>query len=66
MALIDKITAIADGFRSSRGTTDKYTLDQMATLAAETVGTEEIIHHADIPGYTKNAALEVARRVQAL
>lgn len=38
MALIDKLTSIADGFRQSRGTTDKYTLDQMAVLAAEPTG----------------------------
>ena len=37
MALIDKLKAIADGFRSSRGTTQEYTLDEMATLAAEPV-----------------------------
>ena len=35
MALIDKLTAIGDGFRSSRGTDQKYTLDEMAVLAAE-------------------------------
>ena len=38
MALIDKLTAIADGFRTSRGTEQKYTLDEMAVLAAEKVG----------------------------
>ena len=37
MALTDKLVAIADGFRSSRGTTKKYTLDEMATLAAEPI-----------------------------
>lgn len=37
MALIDKLTAIADGFRTSRGTEQKYTLDEMAVLAAEKV-----------------------------
>lgn len=35
MALIDKLTAIGDGFRTSRGVSDKFTLDQMATMAAE-------------------------------
>lgn len=35
MALIDKLTAIGDGFRASRGVSDKFTLDQMATMAAE-------------------------------
>lgn len=38
MALIDKLTAIADGFRASRATNVKYTLDQMAEMAAETGG----------------------------
>lgn len=38
MALIEKLTAIADGFRTSRGTTQEYTLDEMAVLAAEEVG----------------------------
>lgn len=35
MALTDKLTAIADGFRASRGTSPKYSLDHMAILAAE-------------------------------
>lgn len=34
MALIDKITAIADGFRASYGTTDKLSLVEMAELAS--------------------------------
>lgn len=34
MALIDKLKAIADGFRSSRGLTENLSLDEMATLAA--------------------------------
>lgn len=38
MALTDKLTAIADGFRASRGTTEKYSLEQMAVLAAEPAG----------------------------
>ena len=38
MALTDKLTAIGDGFRTSRGTTQEYTLDEMAVLAAEPVG----------------------------
>ena len=31
----DSLIAIGDGFRSSRGTTKKYTLEEMAVLAAE-------------------------------
>lgn len=38
MPLTDKLTAIADGFRASRGMSQKYTLDEMAILAAEKVG----------------------------
>ena len=34
MGLSDKLTAIADGFRSSGGTTAKLSLDEMAALAA--------------------------------
>lgn len=41
MALTNKLTAIADGFRQSRGTEDKYTLEQMAVLAAEPTGGNE-------------------------
>lgn len=45
MALIDKLEAIADGFRSSRGLTDKLTLDEMAVLAAESgSGSVEGVH----------------------
>lgn len=40
MALTDKLTAIADGFRESRGTTDKLSLDEMATLASVPLGGE--------------------------
>lgn len=38
MALIDKLTSIANGFRQSRGITGKLTLDRMAELAAESLG----------------------------
>ncbi len=38
MALIDKLKAIADGFRSARGTSNPLTLDEMAVLAAEPLG----------------------------
>ena len=48
MALTDKLTAIANGFRTSRGTQDKYTLDQMAVLAAEKVGADPVINPLSI------------------
>lgn len=35
MALIDKLKALADAFRASRGLTEALTLDQMTVLAAE-------------------------------
>ena len=38
MALIDKLIAIADGFRASRGLTEELSLDRMAELASEEVG----------------------------
>ena len=51
MALIDKLTAIADGFRDSRGTTEPLTLDEMAVLAAEPIssggGEEEWFNDGD-------------------
>lgn len=39
--LSDKLTAIADGFRASRGTTQEYSLDEMAAMAAEPVGGDD-------------------------
>lgn len=48
MALIDKLEAIGNGFRQSRGTTDKYTLDQMAVLAAEPAGSAAVIESLEI------------------
>ena len=38
MALIDKLTAIADGFRTSRGITEELSLDEMAELARVDIG----------------------------
>jgi hypothetical protein len=38
MALIDKLRAIGDGFRESRGTTQEFTLDEMASMAQEPIG----------------------------
>lgn len=66
MALTDKLTAIADGFRASRGITGKLPLEKMAELAAERVGAAEAIAHAEIPDYVKASALEVAQKVSDL
>ena len=38
MALTDKIIAIANGFRVSRETDKKFSLDEMASMASEKVG----------------------------
>ena len=38
MALTDKLIAIADGFRTSRGLTEELSLDRMAELASEEIG----------------------------
>lgn len=43
MALIEKLRAIGDGFRSSRGTEQEFTLDEMAAMASEPVGVCEMI-----------------------
>lgn len=66
MALTDKLTAIADGFRSSRGTSNTYTLDQMAIMAAEKVTTDPIIIPSEIPSYIKTEVEEVIARVNSV
>lgn len=66
MALTDKLTAIAEGFRTSRGIHDALTLDEMAVLSAEPLGAAENLPHAEIPDYVKQEAMAVARRVQAV
>lgn len=57
----DTLTAIADGFRSSRETTKKYTLDEMAVLAAEKTsgGGSMFASNASgrIPEYERGTAL---------
>lgn len=42
LILEDSLKHIADGFRSSRGTTQEYTLSEMAAMAAEPVPTPKI------------------------
>lgn len=56
MALTDKLTAIAEGFRSSRGTTEKLSLDDMAVLAAENVAPPTQEKTVDI---TENGTAEI-------
>lgn len=66
MALIDKLTAIADGFRASRGTTETYTLDRMAELAAEKVSTETILKPTEYPDYVRKETNRVADEVRTV
>lgn len=40
MALIEKLRAIGDGFRLSRGTEQEFTLDEMAEMASEPVNVQ--------------------------
>lgn len=40
MALIEKLKAIGDGFRSSRGIEQEFTLDEMAEMASEPVNVQ--------------------------
>lgn len=53
MALIDKLRAIGDGFRSSRGTEQEFTLDEMAAMASEPVGVCEMIS-VEIDAYSSS------------
>ena len=66
MALIDKLTAIADGFRASRGTTAKLSLDEMAVLAAENTGVEQNLKALDYPDYVRTETVRVANAVRTV
>lgn len=65
MALIEKLTAIADAIRAKDGTTGTMTLDQMPEKISAITTADNIVH-ADIPDYIKEEALEVAKKVQAV
>lgn len=58
------LTAIANGFRNSRGITENLTLTKMAELAAEK--TDPVILHKDIPEYIKSAASNLVSKVNAV
>ena len=60
------IAAIANGFRTARKITDKLTLAQMATLAAEGAGGESIKPIDDVPDYVKTEAQTVANAVKSV
>ena len=61
-----KLTAIANGFRSSRGTSETYTLDQMATLAAEKAEMDELLPASEFPSYMRGAVLTLADKIHAV
>lgn len=61
-----KLTAIADGFRLSRGTTEKYTLDMMATLASEKVVLDELLPASEFPTYMRGAVQTLADKIRAV
>lgn len=62
MALTDKLTAIADGFRASRKITEKLSLDEMAVLAAE--NTEQNLRPLEYPDYVRAEINRVADEVR--
>lgn len=66
MALTNKLTAIADGFRSSRKTTNKYSLDEMAVLAAEKIKEEMLLTPSSVPAYVTPEIIELVNKVKAV
>lgn len=56
------IRAIAEAIRAKNGSSDKYSAAQMAAQVGK-LSAEELISNADIPGYVKAEAFEVARKV---
>lgn len=59
------VQAIADAIRAKNGGTAAYKIGDMAA-AVSAIPSKDNIVHADIPGYIKAAALEVAKKVQAV
>lgn len=66
MALFDKLTAIADGFRASRGLEDKLSLEQMATLAAQKIELPDLMPASSLPDYVSPEVLDVANKVKSV
>ena len=56
---------IADAIRAKNGGTATYKIGEMAA-AVSAIPSRDNIVHADIPDYIKTAALEVAKKVQAV
>ena len=61
-----KLTAIAEGFRKSRGTSESYTLDRMAALAAERVTADELLPASEFPVYMRGAVQTMADKIRAV
>lgn len=59
------VQAIADAIREKTGGAETYKIAQMAA-AVSAIPSKDNIVHADIPDYIKTAALEVAKKVQAV
>lgn len=59
------VQAIADAIRAKNGGTATYKIGEMAA-AVSAIPSRDNIVHADIPDYIKAAALEVAKKVQAV
>ena len=59
------VQAIADAIREKTGGAETYKIAQMGD-AVRSIPSKDNIVHADIPDYIKTAALEVAKKVQAV
>ena len=59
------VQAIADAIRAKNGGTAAYKIGEMAAVVSAIPSKDNIVH-ADIPDYIKTAALEVAKKVQAV
>lgn len=61
----ESIKAIANAIRTKSGSTDTYKIGEMAEAVSDIPSKDNVVH-ADIPDYIKTAALEVAKKVQAV
>lgn len=65
MSVKEKMSAIANAIREKTGGTAPLTLDQMAQEISR-LTPEEVVQHAEIPGYVKSEALRVANLVRSV
>lgn len=61
----ESIKAIANAIRTKNGSTATYKIGEMAEAVGDIPNKDNVVH-ADIPDYIKTAALEVAKKVQAV